>query len=719
MALQFKRTRLDAAQQRTFPNSKEEVIFRNDVSNKNLLQNPFRTSGIPVGPVGVQNRPVNPMVDDRGAMYGGSVSVLRKGVSNSNLLHNPYRFKTDPIDDPRTLTRQVINDINSGKAPQYIRENKGIDEIAFMIVKALPDNGVKLATLSMLKSYITGMRLQSVLDQGGQNVTKAFDVLNQLVVTSKSLYRTGMLGIKLPALLLQYSENIAKIFGDVVLQPVSPVLMFSAIQDLASVSSILTKLFRAQNSVSTPTNVSIDEWAKAEAAKIQALRQQQEQQTPPPPTPQVDATGDNHPTGTEGVRDPNNIKQEGKGKMSKKKKIPKTGGGLSVNWGIANPSNTQLTPNEQPTSPINEPSLIQNGPVPVNTMPPDPNASKGEKTFDKIAHYAENAAIILGLAGVVVSGVVGGKAMYDNYKKVGLLEADNARLERERQDQIGREVKRDERESEIYGFEKEKLRDEKREKDIRDSERELFNQNRMILWSQLTQENKNFVEPYLKGAKMGFSSLSEHGLDVADIDYIMSGLSNLGKVHRLLEKVLELQNRPQEPRPPYQGAFIDDPPSPRPPPSPPPSPPPKIKPPLPPKLPPPPEDVEILSAKKAKMEDFSSKRMDELGKLSIDELEAQLLKHNSYKKTIYPNKIEYLERLIAAKREAEQVLAIAAEAEKSSKKKKKKKLPKATSEEKEEEKSGLGRKRKLIKSYKSTIKKSKNLDAQILALLRA
>ena len=351
MALQFKRTRLDAAQQRTFPNSKEEVIFRNDVSNKNLLQNPFRTSGIPVGPVGVQNRPVNPMVDDRGAMYGGSVSVLRKGISNSTLLHNPYRFKTDPIDDPRTLTRQVINDINTGKAPQYIRENKGIDEIAFMIVKSLPDNGVKLATLSMLKSYITGMRLQSVLDQGGQNVTKAFDVLNQLVVMSKSLYRTGMLGIKLPALLLQYSENIAKIFGDTVLQPVSPILMFTAIQELASVSSILTKLFRAQNSVSTPTNVSIDEWAKAEAAKIQALRLQQEQQTPPPPTPQVNATGDNHPTGTEGVRDPNNIKQEGTGKMSKKKKDPenrrriigKLGNSKSIKYSINSKRTTNVT----------------------------------------------------------------------------------------------------------------------------------------------------------------------------------------------------------------------------------------------------------------------------------------------------------------------------------------------------------------------------------------
>ena len=147
MALAFKRSREDMAHQRTFPNSKEEVIARTDVTNKNLLKNPFRTATVAVGPVGVQNRPPNKMVDDRGAMYGGSVSVLRRDITNTNLLMNPYIFKTDPIDEPRTLTRQVIYDINSGKIPKYIRENKGIDEIAFMIVKALPDNGVKLATL--------------------------------------------------------------------------------------------------------------------------------------------------------------------------------------------------------------------------------------------------------------------------------------------------------------------------------------------------------------------------------------------------------------------------------------------------------------------------------------------------------------------------------------------------------------------------------------------
>jgi hypothetical protein len=421
MALSFKRSRGDTAHERTYPNASATVIFRNDVSNKNLLKNPFRTSGIPVGPVGVQNRPPNKMVDDRGAMYGGSVSVLRKDITNTNLLMNPYRFKTDPIDEPRTLSRQVILDINSGKMPQYIRENRGIDEIAFMIVKALPDNGVKLATLSMLKSYITGTRLQSVLDQGGQNVVKAFDVFNQLVVTCTSLYKTGMLQVKLPGLLLKYSEDIAKVFNESVLQPVSPILMFTAINELSSVSSVLTKLFRSQNAISPPTNVAIDEWARQEAAKIQALNAAQ---PVPVQVQQVAASGDNQPTGTQGVKDADTIKQEGTGKNRKKKKLSEMMGGAELNWGIANPSNTPLTPN---------PSLIQNGPLPpVNTMPPDPNASKEEKFFNKAVYIAGGVATIAGTAGLLFSGA---KTIYEVINKNALI----AELENKENIREGRE----------------------------------------------------------------------------------------------------------------------------------------------------------------------------------------------------------------------------------------------------------------------------------------
>jgi hypothetical protein len=439
MALQFKRTRQDKAHERTFPNAKEEVIFRNDVSNKHLLKNPFRTSGIPVGPVGVQNRPINSLVDNRGNLFAQSSTVLRDHITNNNLLHNPYRFKVDPIDEPRTLSMQVIKEINNGTAPQYIRENKGIDEIAFTIVKSLPDNGVKLATISMLKSYITGMRLQSVLDKGGQNVTRAFDVLNQLIVVSTNLFKTGMLNMKLPALLLDYSSNIAKVFGDTVLQPVSPMLMFSAIQDLASVSSVLSKLFSSQNAVSPPSNISIDEWARMEAVRLQGLREgERKQELVDNSAPQINTSGDNQPTGTEGVKDPDNIKQTG-GRRYKKKKIPKTGGGLSVNWGTTSPN----VPSNAPSVPVEKPSNDVNI-MPVTPTPINITVKPAGLTGIQIATG------VFGLAGSIATGIVGAynaKKAWDEYNNLDEIKRNADEDRRQRRAQEARDVLREARDN--------------------------------------------------------------------------------------------------------------------------------------------------------------------------------------------------------------------------------------------------------------------------------
>lgn len=477
MALQFKRTRQDKAHERTFPNAKEEVIFRNDVSNKNLLKNPFRTSGIPVGPVGVQNRPINSLVDSRGNLFAQSSTVLRDHITNNNLLHNPYRFKVDPIDEPRTLSMQVIKEINNGTAPQYIRENKGIDEIAFTIIKSLPDNGVKLATISMLKSYITGLRLQSVLDQGGQNVTRAFDVLNQLIVVATNLFKTGMLNMKLPALLLDYSSNIAKVFGDTVLQPVSPMLMFSAIQDLASVSSVLSKLFKSQNAISPPTNVSIDEWSRMEAARLQSLREgERKQEAIDNNAPQIKTDGDNQPTGTQGIKDADTIKQDGSGRRYKKKKIPKTGSGLTVSWGTTSPN----VPSNAPSVPVEKPSDVVNimpaTPIPVNITVKSPPLSK-----------LEIATGVFGLLGSVATGVVGAynaKKAWDEYNNLDEIKRNADEDRRMRRAQEGRDVLREARDNarfldESQRFENEQLyQAEKRRREEENESREVERERR-------------------------------------------------------------------------------------------------------------------------------------------------------------------------------------------------------------------------------------------------
>jgi len=473
MALAFKRSRNDTAHERTFPNAKATVIFRNDVSNKNLLKNPFRTQSEPVGPAGVQNRPVRITTDNRGNVFATSIVEMNTGVSNKNLLHNPYRFRTDPDDDPRTLTLKVIKDINASTTPKYIRENRGIDEIAFIILQHLQDNGVKLVTISLLKSYMTGVRLNSILDQGGQHVTRAFDVFNQLINTSKKLYITGQLDIKMPSLLLGYSQSLKSIFGDVILQDVTPMVMIAAVQDLNSVSTVLSKLVNAQNSISPSTNLNINSWVVDEQKRLEEnarnpmhpltdneKRDREElgqfgkirteiqrennldpwgEKTDWRPTqtsivPQQTltasaATGSNEPTGTQNIRDADNVKQEGAGK---RKRVGYIGGSVGMNnsgfiplkdipqqsnSGIIisnpNPIKTELTNpiNVNLTNPIGItlPSKIGvslKDPIIVNTNKPLDINIKNEptSTMDTVAKIASIIGGVAGAAGIVLAG---------------------------------------------------------------------------------------------------------------------------------------------------------------------------------------------------------------------------------------------------------------------------------------------------------------------------
>lgn len=474
MALAFKRSRNDTAHERTFPNAAATVIFRNDVSNKNLLKNPFRTQSEPVGPAGVQNRPVRITTDNRGNVFATSIVEMNTGVSNKKLLHNPYRFRTDPDDDPRTLTLKVIKDINSSTTPKYIRENKGIDEIAFIILQHLQDNGVKLVTISLLKSYITGVRLNSILDQGGQHVTRAFDVFNQLINTSKKLYITGQLDIKMPGLLLGYSQSLKSIFGDVILQDVTPMVMIAAVQDLNSVSTVLSKLVNAQNSISPSTNLNINSWVVDEQkrleenarnpmhpltdnekrdreelgqfGKIRTEIQRENNLDPwgektdwrPTQTSIVPqqiltasaATGSNEPTGTQNIRDADNVKQEGAGK---RKRIGYMGGDIRTrgftplkdipqqsNSGIIisnpNPIKMEITNpiNVNLTNPIGITLPSQIGvslkdPIIVNTNKPLDVNITNEPT-SRLDYVYKIASIAGGVAGAVGIGLAGYQA---------------------------------------------------------------------------------------------------------------------------------------------------------------------------------------------------------------------------------------------------------------------------------------------------------------------
>jgi hypothetical protein len=319
--------------------------------------------------------------------------------------------------------------------------------------------------------------LLAVLDQGGQKITRSFDVFNQLISSSKNLFKNGELGLKVPSLLLKYSESMKEIFGDAVLQDVMPQTIYSAIQNLSTVSTVLSKLFRSENMISPSTNLSIDEWSAIENSRLQKLKEiEQARQAqiikigePPMPVRKPDTidssgntikgdtdamwaaklnkyyndlseyatqgttsqeptaaalpgtrrSGDNYPTGTQGVLDPNNIKQEG-GKR-KKKKILKVVGGYrapSQQSVVNNPStgsksdkgtNINTRPNTQPPIQIDT-SNGSNTSNKVNTQPPIQVEITNQPNTSKTAEY-----VLAGLSGLASMGAVA-YTVYSNEK---------------------------------------------------------------------------------------------------------------------------------------------------------------------------------------------------------------------------------------------------------------------------------------------------------------
>lgn len=306
MSLNFKRNRPDTAVDRVYPNAKEIVIARQDVSNRTLLKNPYNNKSDPHDVAG--QRPLMKTTDNRGNVFAVSTIEKIEGITNLSLLQNPNRIQEDPYDTPRALSLQVIKDINSGKLPKYIREDRGVNQIAYMLLQFMKDNGVKLATIAMLKSYITGHKLSVLLDKGGQFVTRAFSFFRQLMDASTKLYNKGLLDISLNDLITKYSEGLVNVYGPIILNEVPHAEIMNAIKELGALSGVLSRLFRDQNAIEPNKLVPYEQLVGL----------------PPNPSPVVDPnSGDNEPSPPQNIEEPDNIKQEEK-EQERKEWIPES-----------------------------------------------------------------------------------------------------------------------------------------------------------------------------------------------------------------------------------------------------------------------------------------------------------------------------------------------------------------------------------------------------------
>lgn len=236
----------------SFPTSKATVILRDDVTNRNMLKNPYNTKNEspPIGGL----RPTIIGADKLGNVFARSKVGLVEGVTNINMLQNPYNTLSDPVLEPRVITMQLIKDINNKKLPKYITENKGVGEMAYRLLSAMMNNGVKLITIEMLRSYISGKKFTTILDPGGQKVGRAIAYYEQLLSDAKKLQKLGQLDSNIKLINDKYTKGLVSVFGETILQPVEYTQINEAMKQLALMSGVLSRLFNQQNALE-PSNL--------------------------------------------------------------------------------------------------------------------------------------------------------------------------------------------------------------------------------------------------------------------------------------------------------------------------------------------------------------------------------------------------------------------------------------------------------------------------------
>ena len=137
-------------QGKKYPNAGEIVKPVQGVTNSTLLKNPYNTINEPIAKPG--QRPLRITTDNRGNVFARSETMLVPGVTNNNLLKNPYNILNEPVPEKATLSLQRIKDINNKSLPDYVTENRGINEVMLQILTMIDDKPVKLITIQYNKN---------------------------------------------------------------------------------------------------------------------------------------------------------------------------------------------------------------------------------------------------------------------------------------------------------------------------------------------------------------------------------------------------------------------------------------------------------------------------------------------------------------------------------------------------------------------------------------
>jgi len=254
-------------QGRKYPDASETVEPVQGVSNRNLLKNPYNTLNEPVGKVG--NRPWMITTDTRGNVFAKSEVKMVKGVTNDTLLKNPYNILEMPMPTKRVLSMQNIKNINNKVLPNYVTENRGINEVMLQILTMIVDQPVKLITANLLKILVT----KDAKVYGYQTQDKVLNALNafdQVMTYGRRIFRENTLSPdKIPERLRQYVDDYEKRIKGIYpningLFPNITTDLQTAMSELALMSNGLTRIFEANNAVD-PSNTLTQEQINAAA----------------------------------------------------------------------------------------------------------------------------------------------------------------------------------------------------------------------------------------------------------------------------------------------------------------------------------------------------------------------------------------------------------------------------------------------------------------------
>jgi len=243
-----------------YPGAKSAMIMAKTTSSRMLdirrgFQEPAPKAGL---------RPLRNVGDWFGNVIAkGSVKMPK--VSNRTLLQTSNTLsETAPV--PKTIGVGMINQINSGKLPDYVTNNSGAKKMEIDLLKQMKNNYAKLIAIELIKGTIQGMKYKELIPGGGANKNAlASTAYNQLLSRYAVLVNDGgQIDEDQAKIYIDQFENALEgIYGKKVYDDAPADRLQKGIEELASLSGSMSRLVSQDNAAGST--------APATPADIQAL----------------------------------------------------------------------------------------------------------------------------------------------------------------------------------------------------------------------------------------------------------------------------------------------------------------------------------------------------------------------------------------------------------------------------------------------------------------